>query len=41
MHTYTFIHTEQITARGNLTVLEILAGVSERHYFLKDSHHPS
>lgn len=40
MPTYTFIHKEQITAGGNLTVLEILTGVSERPYFLKDSHHP-
>lgn len=40
MPTYTFIHKEQITARGNLTVLEILTGVSERHYLLKDFHHP-
>lgn len=40
MHTYTFTHEEQITARGNLTVLEIVTRVSERLYLLKDSHHP-
>lgn len=31
---------KQIMARGNLTVLEIMAGVSERLYLLMDSHYP-
>lgn len=35
-----FFHKDQITARGSPTVLEILTGVSERHYLLMDSYYP-